>query len=107
MKVPIRIYNHVSGRFLFTFHSIGLTGCPLAASQPPQWYDLLTGSGEYGGRLEEKIEEGPRDLPKCTRLELSPAFCCRCFESITVHPTEGFSGLYPRSKNLRPDAAGA
>ncbi|KAI0294813.1 Rgp1-domain-containing protein [Russula brevipes] len=45
MKVPIRIYNHVS------------------ASQPPRWYDLLAGSGEYGGRLEEKIEEGPRDLP--------------------------------------------
>ncbi|KAI0005356.1 Rgp1-domain-containing protein [Russula compacta] len=46
MKVPIRVYNHVS------------------AGQPPRWYDLLTGSAEQGGRLEEKIEEGPRDLPK-------------------------------------------
>lgn len=56
----------------FQFHSISLTGCPLAASQPPRWYDLLTGSAEYGGGLEGKIEEVPRDLPKCTRLELSP-----------------------------------
>lgn len=45
----------------------------LVASQPPRWYDLLTGSAEYGGKLEGKIEEGPRDMSKCTRLELSPA----------------------------------
>ncbi|KAH9964582.1 Rgp1-domain-containing protein [Russula dissimulans] len=51
MKVPIRVYNHVS------------TG------QPPRWYDLLTGSVEQGGRLEEKIEEGPRDLPKQSRFK--------------------------------------
>ncbi len=78
-----------------------------AVSQPPQWYDLLTGSAEYGGRLQGKIEEGPQNMPKCTRLELSPAFILpMCFESIiTVQPTtEGFclsSGLNQRSKNLR------
>ncbi|KAH9048818.1 Rgp1-domain-containing protein [Lactarius hengduanensis] len=49
MKVPIRIYNHVS------------------VSQPPRWYDLLTGSVEYGERLEEKIEEKPRGPPKTSQ----------------------------------------
>jgi hypothetical protein len=74
MKVPIRIYNHVSGRLLFQFRLIEVTGMfRFAANQPPRWYDLLTGPAEYGGKLEGKIEEGPRDMSKCTRLELSPA----------------------------------
>ncbi|KAI0271663.1 Rgp1-domain-containing protein [Gloeopeniophorella convolvens] len=46
MKVPIRVYNHVS------------------VDRPPRWYDLLTGSIELGGKLEEKIEERPRKSPR-------------------------------------------
>ncbi|KAI9445567.1 Rgp1-domain-containing protein [Lactarius indigo] len=49
MKVPIRIYNHVS------------------VSRPPRWYDLLTGSVEHGEKLEERIEEKPRGPPKTSQ----------------------------------------
>src|SRR5260370_38504195 len=81
-----------------------------AVSQPPQWYDLLTGSAEYGGRLQGKIGEGPQNMPKCTRLELSPAFILpMCFESIiTFQPTtDAFcvsSGPKQRSKTFRSPA---
>ena len=86
MKVPIRIYNHVSGKVPSQFHSTELTECRPAASKPPRWYDLLTGSAEYGGRLEGKIEEGPRDIPKCTHLELSPAFILPIFRKHHYDP---------------------
>ena len=41
-----------------------------AVTQPPRWYDLLTGSVEYGERLEEKIEEKPRGPPKSMHTKL-------------------------------------
>lgn len=41
-----------------------------AVSQPPRWYDLLTGSVECDEKLEEKIEEKPRGPPKSMRTQL-------------------------------------
>ncbi|KAI0307460.1 Rgp1-domain-containing protein [Multifurca ochricompacta] len=55
MKVPIRVYNHVS------------------VDQPSRWYDLLLGSAEQGGRLEEKIEEKPRGLLKSSSQASPPS----------------------------------
>ena len=108
MKVPIRVYNHVSGRLHLLFTMIGADGMSAIASQPPRWCDLLTNSAENGGRLEEKIEEEPRNLwPQCTRLDLSVPFSCRCFKSITIKLTKGLSRFHQRSTNIRLTSTGA
>ncbi|KAI9509863.1 Rgp1-domain-containing protein [Russula earlei] len=80
MKVPIRIYNHVS------------TG------QPPRWYDLLTGSAEHGGRLEEKIEEGPRELPKLfkpPRISQSSISDLRTYGLLLLEPDSTALSAFP------------
>ena len=65
MKVPIRVYNHVSGGIFSVSHD-GADGMSVSVGQPSRGYDLLLGSAGQDGKLEEKIEERSRDSSKCT-----------------------------------------
>lgn len=82
MKVPIRIYNHVS------------------VGQLPRWYDLLTGSVEYGEKLKEKIEEKPRGPPKISRAS-SPSASrgsvsdLRTYASLLLEPNSAALSAFP------------
>jgi hypothetical protein len=58
-----------------------------AVTQPPRWYDLLTGSVQCGEKLEEKIEEKPRGPPKSMRTKL-------VFHSVT-HDSEASQASSP------------
>jgi len=62
------ITSLVSPLGFFVLHDLA-DSLSATASQPLGWYDLLTGSGEQCGKLEEKIEEGPQDLSKCKHLD--------------------------------------
>ncbi|KAI9460135.1 Rgp1-domain-containing protein [Lactarius psammicola] len=90
MKVPIRIYNHVS------------------VSQPPRWYDLFTGSIEYGEKLVEKIEEKPRDPPKTSRAS-SPSASrgsvsdLRTYASLLLEPNSAALSAFPAARATMDD----
>jgi hypothetical protein len=64
-----------------------------AVTQPPRWYNLLTGSVEYGEKLEGKIEEKPRGPPKSMRTMLVFHSLTHIFRSIASQLAIGSSGL--------------
>ena len=112
MKVPIRIYNHVSGRLVFNFHLIELTGDVQPTSHRGGMIYLRVQRSMVGGwKGRSKKGHGTCLNVRALSCLLFAFILPMCFESITViYPTteEGnLSGLYQRSKDVRLAAIGA